>query len=227
MKKLMKLFSIMLVMCLMFCATSTLTYATEPIDAGGTAEEVEGDSTVLESTLVDDKSKTSNFITYLFTKDLYNNNRALSTGRGLAQPVVYILYIIIVFVFVVVAYAFCAVTTLDLAYIFIPPLRPLLLKSKKKKEGFGGDGGNGGKLAVISDACLEVCGQGGGNKMGGSGDSATSGRILSYAKIRSKEFAVFICFALLILTGMLGRLVMIVFNLCASALQAILNLVNI
>lgn len=99
------------------------------------------------------------------------------------------------------------ITVADLLYISLPPLRPLLLKSRQ---------GEGGVLQLISDEALSIIangGNGGGSSSGGdmmgggfgaqpqsSGSGKSSSKIVAYFKARF-VFMIFLVITTMVLTS--------------------------
>ena len=171
-------------------------------------------------------------LTQLFSRDLYNNKKGLQVGIGLAQPIIYVIYVFCIFIILVVSYFFMGVTMTDLAYILIPPLRGLLRRNTEKHGGpTSSSTGSLSSFGCISDSCVEaVHGSSNGSSShglyggGGSGSDRGVGSCLAkYVSSRTKEFLVFVLFVLFFLTGLMGRLFVMLFNLFASLIEAVFN----
>lgn len=174
----------------------------------------------------EDKKKTEDMLSRMFEHDL-SDGRGIDAGVNMSKPFVYIIQVLSIFIVIVVAYLFVGVTTLDLAYIIVPPIRGLLMK---RKESSGTQQGGSGFMC-ISDSCLAAVdgtggpqdGLGGMGRGNSSGDRGVGSCLVRYVTSRTKEFMVFILFVMLFLTGMLGRITIVIFRMFSGLFQGLAN----
>jgi hypothetical protein len=167
------------------------------------------------------KDSGQNTLASIFSTDVWSGTN-LQSGLAIAKPFVRVIMVIAVGVVCIISYMFFMTTALDLAYITVPMVRPLLMKGKEKSE-MGG--GNGGGLKTISDAAVEaVNGRSGGGGLGGGGDRGTGSCLVTYISSRTGEFVAFILFIMMFFTGVLGKIVVVLFNLLYSILEGIMSI---
>lgn len=190
-------------------------------------------NTADEYTLEGDKDNIETNLSNMFSRDMYKGD-SVGAGIKLAQPFVYIIHVFSIFIIIVVSYLFIGVTGLDLAYIIVPPIRGLLMKRRENSGGHNrSTGGFGADFMCISDSCVAaVHGSGGttGGTLGGTGggignDRGVGSSLIRYVGDRTKEFVVFMLFVLFFLTGMIGRLTVMLFRLFTSLFEGLANFV--
>lgn len=161
----------------------------------------------------------SESLSSIFSTNVWSGTK-LQSGLAIAKPFVKIIMTLSVAIVCIIAYLFFGTTALDLAYITVPAIRPLLMKQKENSMGGGGSG-----LKVISDVAVDaVEGRGSKGGMGGGGDRGTGSCLMTYISSRTVEFIVFVIFVMMFFTGILGNLVNVIFNLFYSLLEGILSL---
>ena len=165
-----------------------------------------------------EKSEMGANLKNMFSPEIWSGAN-IGVGTQFAAPFVRIIMILAVAIVTIVCFMFFFVTALDLTYITVPIARPLLVKSKEGLQGKGG-----AQFICISDSAVEAVNGGRNGGMGGGGDRGVGSCLVKYISSRTVEFAAFIIFCMLFFTGMLGDLVMVVFNIMYTIISALTNL---
>lgn len=157
-------------------------------------------------------------LTNMFSPEIW---QGANIGRGteFAAPFVRVIMVLAVAIVTVVCFLFFFVTALDLAYITVPIMRPLLMKGKEGMQDKGG-----AKFICISDSAIEAVNGGRSGGMGGGGDRGVGSCLTKYISSRTIEFTAFIVFCMLFFTGMLGKVVLAIFNIMYSIINAIMGI---
>ncbi len=164
----------------------------------------------------------ANTLASIFSTDVWSGTK-LQSGLAIARPFIKIIMVLSVAIVALIGYLFIATTALDLTYITVPISRPLLMRGKEKHS-MGRDGGSG-MVRTISDAAVDaVEGRGGKGGMSGGGDRGVSSCLMTYISSRTTEFVVFVLFIMFFFTGILGKIVVVLYNLMFSILEGLLSL---
>lgn len=165
-----------------------------------------------------DKGEMAANLTNMFSPEIW---QGANIGRGteFAAPFVRVIMVLAVAIVTVVCFLFFFVTALDLAYITVPIMRPLLMKGKEGMQDKGG-----AKFICISDSAIEAVNGGRSGGMGGGGDRGVGSCLTKYISSRTVEFTAFIVFCMLFFTGMLGKVVLAIFNIMYSIINAIMGI---
>ena len=183
-------------------------------DTYGTKESPDGLNGSKNQALDEDNAK-GTLIT-MFGTDVWKGTN-ITAGVNMAKPAVKVIMTFAIAVVVIICFLFFFVTALDLAYITVPIVRPLLSKGKESM-----DTKSGGKFVCISDSAVAaVEGKGSG---GMEGDRGVGSALLKYISSRTVEFVAFVLFVIFFFTGILGDIVVMLFNLLYSIIDAVLNI---
>ena len=219
-----RLFSMLAVMMLIaFSVCAVPTYAgglTNNGTSGVNTQEGQKTEDVSASNISSSATKgdMANNLQNMFSPEIWSGGN-IGVGTQFAAPFVRIIMILAVAIVTIVCFLFFFVTALDLAYITVPILRPLLVKSKEGMQGKGG-----AQFICISDSAVEAVNGGRNGGMGGGGDRGVGSCLVKYISSRTVEFTAFIVFCMLFFTGMLGKLVMVIFNIMYSIINALIGL---
>ena len=230
-----------LMMCVAVLASSVTVYAADTnTNQNLDVPSGDNDKTITDGYNITDQNSDQNKaikdkLTKMYTTELYNTEQGLAVGINMAKHFAQASYVFCVLITTVVSSWCIGVTVTDLAYIIVPPIRPLLMKRTQQNGTTNSSFGSAENFGCISDSCMEAVHgstQGGGGGMGGYGgfgngsggsDRGVGSALIKYVKLRTKEFIVFILFVLFFLLGLLGRLAVMLFNLFASFFNAIAN----
>lgn len=190
-----KIFIFITLLCV--CLSSSIAYADNTGEAvGEAAGGVTPSNSISDSIGAADGSSTNIVNSYndMFSKmgDPSSNNTAQSTSATVA-PIIssFLGFFIVLIPLMVLLY-----TALELACIFIKPLRPLC-----GAEGGGGSMGDGNNkkfnFLQVSEDCIAVIGGSGGGDMSGGGKKGVGDMAIEYLKLRMKTLV--ICFVILAL----------------------------
>lgn len=183
--------------------------------------DADADSATNGGKMITDSAEAGKLFTSMFGSEVWSSAN-LQAGIGFASPIVSLIMVLSIAITVIICYAFFGVTVLDLAYITVPPCRSLLMRGKEKHD-MGASKG----FCCISDAAVSaVNGDNGGGGLGGSGDRGTGSCLAKYVSSRTVEFTIFVLFVILFFTGMIGKLVLVIYKLMLPIFGALLNLQN-
>lgn len=219
-----RLFCFLFVISTLMCSVlATPVYADNNLTNGGGGNatggggNIEVEANSFEAT-PEDADAMKNNLANIFSPDIWSGTN-IAAGTQFAAPFVKVTMIFAVAIVTIIAFLFFGVTALDLAYITVPIVRPLLMKGKDSMQDKGAS-----KFCCISDSAIEAVNGAKSGGMGGGGDRGVGSCLTKYISSRTVEFTAFVVFCMLFFTGMLGNIVVAIFNIMYSIIQAVMNI---
>lgn len=219
-----------LLMCFIvsFSYATVMTYAEDEIGVIGDLKNSANDNSEGNISVTDDQEEIENFITNYFGSSIFEDTN-LSAGYSMAKPFASMSLILTLAIVIVILYAFSWQTAIDLLYLTIPSTRSFFNDKKEAAGGFGGTGNNKSKkgFLVISDSALEAVGGGSsgmGGGIGGGREREVGSSLLKYVGLRTTEMITFVLFIIFIFTGMISKLMIVIFRFFMSLFDGLLNL---
>lgn len=210
-----RIFSMLtLIIILAFSAVPSYT-----VMAGDKDTEYEVDQAKINSDTTEKGAMKDN-LTQIMSPSIWSGEQ-VATGSQLAGPFVRVIMILATAIVTIVCFMFFFVTALDLAYITVPIMRPLLMKGK---EGMAEK--SGAKFVCISDSAIEAVNGGSTGGLGGGGDRSVGSCLTKYISSRTVEFTAFVVFCMLFFTGMLSKIVVAIFNIMFGIINAIIGIAD-
>jgi len=173
-----------------------------------------------------DVNKIDNFIGNYFGSDIFSNMN-LTAGYQIAQPFAIMILTLTLALVIIIIYAFFGQTAVDLAYLTLPFTRSFF-NDKAESQGHGnrvGGGGGGHSLFSISESAQAALGGGSSGGLNGGGERGVGSCILKYIGLRTGEFVSFVLFIVLVFTGLIGRVIIVIFHLFLSLLNGFLSFI--
>lgn len=235
-RQVIKLRILALIMCLIMALsyTAVITYAAndtdKPVGWNPSLTETPGEKADGDTEHVDlegsAQSDVETFIGNYFGSDIFSNAN-LGAGYQIATPFAGLILTLTLALVVILMYAFFGQTAIDLMYLTVPATRSFFNNRKEQSGGFGASSSSNkkGSFFQISDSAVEAVGGGSsGGGLSGSSERGVGSSLLKYFSLRTAEMITFVLFIIFVFTGMIGKVIIVIFRLFMSLFEGFLNM---